>query len=60
VIVVRDWLSSPGHRANIENCVYTRHGVGKAGTLWTHVFYTPAPGVAAASVIDRSRPHTRR
>lgn len=39
--VVRGWLSSPGHRANIENCTYTRQGVGLSGTLWTHVFYTP-------------------
>ena len=25
---VRGWLASPGHRQNIENCGYTRHGVG--------------------------------
>jgi uncharacterized protein YkwD len=40
-VVVRGWLSSSGHRANIENCVYTRHGVGYRNGLWTHVFYTP-------------------
>jgi uncharacterized protein YkwD len=39
--VVRGWLNSPGHRANIENCALTRQGVGVAGTRWTHVFYTP-------------------
>ena len=39
--VVQGWLSSPGHRANIENCAYTRHGVGYRDRLWTHVFYTP-------------------
>ncbi|MDB4949519.1 MAG: Cysteine-rich secretory protein family protein [Gemmatimonadetes bacterium] len=41
--VVRGWLASPGHRANIENCTLTRHGVGVSGQLWTHLFYTPAP-----------------
>jgi uncharacterized protein YkwD len=39
--VVRGWLSSQGHRANIENCVYTRQGVGHRDRVWTHVFYTP-------------------
>jgi uncharacterized protein YkwD len=39
--VVRGWLASPGHRANIENCAYTRQGVGYRDRVWTHVFYTP-------------------
>ncbi|HET7231018.1 MAG TPA: CAP domain-containing protein [Longimicrobium sp.] len=39
--VVRGWLNSPGHRQNIENCGYTRHGVGLRAGRWTHVFYTP-------------------
>jgi uncharacterized protein YkwD len=39
--VVQGWLGSSGHRANIENCVYTRHGVGYRDGVWTHVFYTP-------------------
>jgi uncharacterized protein YkwD len=39
--VVRVWLASPGHRANIENCRLTRHGVGLSGDRWTHLFYTP-------------------
>jgi uncharacterized protein YkwD len=39
--VVRGWLVSPGHRANIENCRLTRHGVGVSGDRWTHLFYTP-------------------
>lgn len=39
--VVRGWLSSAGHRGNIENCRLTRHGVGVAAGRWTHVFYTP-------------------
>jgi len=34
------WLNSPGHRANIENCAFNHHGVGLAGTYWTHVFIT--------------------
>lgn len=32
------WLDSPGHRANIENCALTHHGVGLEGTHWTHLF----------------------
>ncbi|MEX2283556.1 MAG: CAP domain-containing protein [Gemmatimonadota bacterium] len=36
--VLTGWLNSPGHRRNIDNCRYTRHGVGLAGTRWTHVF----------------------
>jgi len=35
------WLDSPGHRSNIDNCSLTRHGVGLAGTHWTHVFLRP-------------------
>lgn len=37
---VRLWLRSAGHRANIENCAYTHHGVGVRGDRWTHVFFT--------------------
>jgi len=40
--VVRGWLESPGHRRNIENCRYTRTGVGYRDLRWTQVFYTPA------------------
>lgn len=32
------WIDSPGHRANIENCAYTHHGVGLVSGRWTHVF----------------------
>ena len=32
------WIDSPGHRANIENCGYTHHGVGLVVGRWTHVF----------------------
>lgn len=39
--VLRAWLHSPGHRANIERGSYTHHGVGKVGTYWTHVFIRP-------------------
>jgi uncharacterized protein YkwD len=39
--VVRGWIASAGHRANIENCQLTRHGVGVSGTYWTDLFYTP-------------------
>ncbi|MGB5302689.1 MAG: CAP domain-containing protein [Gemmatimonadota bacterium] len=34
------WLNSPGHRANIENCAFSHHGVGLHGSYWTHVFIT--------------------
>ncbi|MGI9037716.1 MAG: CAP domain-containing protein [Gemmatimonadota bacterium] len=32
------WLNSPGHRANIEQCSFTQHGVGLVADHWTHVF----------------------
>jgi uncharacterized protein YkwD len=35
------WLKSPGHRANIENCSYTHHGVGLAQGRWTEDFLRP-------------------
>lgn len=50
--VLRAWLRSPGHRANIERGSYTRHGVGKVGTYWTHVFIRPT----SARVGDRRSP----
>jgi len=40
--VVRGWIDSPGHRANIESCALTHTGVGVAGSYWTQVFFTPA------------------
>lgn len=39
--VLDGWLSSPGHRANLENCSLTEHGVGLYETRWTHLFRTP-------------------
>lgn len=36
------WIASPGHRANLENCAYTHHGIGLQSAYWTHVFVTPA------------------
>lgn len=38
---VTQWLASTGHRENIENCRFTRTGVGVSGEYWTQVFYTP-------------------
>ena len=35
--VMAMWLSSPGHRANIENCAFTHQGVGRKETYWTLV-----------------------
>ena len=39
--VLQGWLDSSGHRANIENCQLTEHGVGLHLTHWTHLFRTP-------------------
>ncbi|TMS00730.1 CAP domain-containing protein [Nonomuraea basaltis] len=38
--VVRAWLNSPGHRANIMNCAFTHIGVGHnaKGPTWTQDF----------------------
>ncbi|MGW0890538.1 CAP domain-containing protein [Saccharopolyspora sp. NPDC002578] len=42
------WMTSPGHRANIQNCAYTRIGVGHAfdpnssyGHYWVQEFAGP-------------------
>jgi uncharacterized protein YkwD len=32
------WIDSPPHRANIENCAFTHHGLGLQDGRWTHVF----------------------
>lgn len=32
------WLQSPGHRHNLLNKVYGRHGIGYAGGYWVHDF----------------------
>lgn len=39
--VLEGWLNSPGHRANVENCGLSEHGVGLEGTHWTHLFIRP-------------------
>ncbi|MCB1171399.1 MAG: CAP domain-containing protein [Leptospiraceae bacterium] len=41
--VLQSWLSSPGHRRNIENCRLKEHGIGHHPVTnhWTHVFATP-------------------
>lgn len=39
--VVQGWLGSPEHRAQIETCMFTRHGVGQRDGVWTHVMYLP-------------------
>lgn len=36
--VVRDWMASPGHRANILNCSLGTIGVGLADGYWTQDF----------------------
>ena len=35
------WLNSPGHRRNMLDCRFTRHGVGRVGDRWTHVLFSP-------------------
>lgn len=32
-----DWIASPGHRRNIENCKYTHFGIGLYRNTWTLV-----------------------
>ena len=50
--VFRSWISSAGHRRNIENCDLREHGIGLVrGTptapygaisnAWTHLFFAP-------------------
>ncbi|WP_264029605.1 CAP domain-containing protein [Cellulosimicrobium sp. SH8] len=36
--VVRAWMESPGHRANILNCDLREIGVGHADRVWTQLF----------------------
>jgi uncharacterized protein YkwD len=39
--VFERWIESESHRANLENCTYTHHGVGRSEGHWTHVMYRP-------------------
>ena len=39
--VLDGWLNSAGHKANIENCSLTEHGVGLHQSHWTHLFIRP-------------------
>jgi uncharacterized protein YkwD len=39
----RTWLASAQHRANLQNCAYTQHGLGVRDGRWTHVLLTPPP-----------------
>jgi len=39
--VLAGWLGSDGHRANIESCALTEHGVGLNASYWTHVLIAP-------------------
>lgn len=41
--VLTQWLASPGHRRNLDQCSYTHHGIGVRDGLWTHLFITPLP-----------------
>ena len=41
--VLTQWLNSPGHRRNLDQCSYTHHGIGLRDGLWTHLFITPLP-----------------
>ena len=54
--VLSAWLASSGHRANIENGYFTHHGVGKVGTIWTHVFIRPSTSSAAGVPVTASAP----
>lgn len=35
--VLRLWVESPAHRANLENCAFRVHGLGRSGEFWTQV-----------------------
>jgi uncharacterized protein YkwD len=35
------WLASPGHRGNMLDCRFTRHGVGRHGVHWTQLLIRP-------------------
>jgi len=39
--VLDSWLSSAGHRENLEDPDFTRHGIGRFANHWTHVFIRP-------------------
>lgn len=39
--VLEGWLNSSGHKANIERCSLTEHGVGLYQSRWTHLFIRP-------------------
>ena len=39
-MVLEAWLSSSGHRRNIENCALLEHGVGLSHNRWTHLLVT--------------------
>lgn len=36
-VVLELWLGSPPHRANIEECAFTHHGIGLFEDRWTEV-----------------------
>ena len=35
------WLNSPGHRKNMLNCRFTRHGVAHVEGRWTYILLKP-------------------
>ena len=39
--VYETWLDSPGHRRNMLDCSFTRHGVGRVAEKWTHLLFRP-------------------
>ena len=44
-----DWLRSPPHRENLDDCGFTHHGLGVSGPYWVHVLARlPAAPAAAA------------
>jgi len=57
--VLNAWIASSGHRANIENGTFTHHGVGKVGTIWTHVFLRPRTSTATVPVTTSAPPPIR-
>lgn len=43
-LVVRGWMASDGHRANILNPQVKEYGAGRAGDYWVMIFAAPRPG----------------
>ncbi len=53
------WLRSPGHRKNMLDNRFTRHGVGRVKDQWTHVLIKPLSDHTIYSLDRREDPPQR-